>query len=638
MYVIGTAGHVDHGKSALVEALSGFHPDRLAEEKLREMTIDLGFAWFNLPNGEEVGVVDVPGHRDFIENMLAGVGGIDAAILVIAADEGVMPQTREHLAILDLLQVKYGLVALTKIDLVDDPDWLSLVEEDIRQVLLGTVLEEAQILRVSAKTHAGIEELKNALQKLLEQKPARINRNKPRLPVDRVFTIAGFGTVVTGTLSDGTFQVGDEVEILPGGLKARIRGLQTHKKKEEIALPGRRTAVNLTGVSKDQILRGNVVAHPGDYRPTRLLDCSFRLLKNATTPLKHNSQVKLFVWASEVLGRVRLLGSEELAPGEEGWLQLELEDDVVVARGDRYILRRPSPPETIGGGMIIDPFPKRRHKRFAQDVLDRLEALTQADIRDGVLGMIESSPAITVKELLQRANLVESEALALLQVLLTEGLIIDMDKLNTPGKPLTLDTPLITHRQWQNYQQAALGQAEKYHQNYPLRKGIPKEEMKSRLNLSARALNNLIAAMVEQGRLIDGGKWVAKADFQRQLNAAQTQEVDLLLKDFIAAPYSPPSVKDCIAKVGEELYTFLVDEGILLPVSAEVVFRKEDYERLVLEIQKMIRTQGEITAAQVRDHFQTSRKYVLALLEYLDAQGITERVGDARRLKSGNTI
>ncbi|MGB9586441.1 MAG: selenocysteine-specific translation elongation factor, partial [Anaerolineales bacterium] len=367
-----------------------------------------------------------------------------------------MPQTREHLAILDLLQVKYGLIALTKIDLVNDADWLALVEEDIRQVIHGTILEDAPILRVSAKTHAGIAELKNALQELLEQKPARVNRNKPRLPVDRVFTIAGFGTVVTGTLSDGSFQVGDEVEILPSGLKARIRGLQTHKKKEEIALPGRRTAVNLTGVSKDQIMRGNLLAHPGDYRPTRLLDVTFRLLKNATTPLKHNSQVKLFVWASEVLGRVRLLGSEELAPGEEGWLQIELEEEVVVARGDRYILRRPSPPETIGGGMIVDPFPKRRHKRFAQEVLERLEALTQADVREGVLGMIESSPAITVKDLLQRANLVESDGLALLQKLLAEELIVDMDKLNTPGKPLTSDTPLITHHQWQNYQQIAL--------------------------------------------------------------------------------------------------------------------------------------------------------------------------------------
>ncbi len=633
MYVIGTAGHVDHGKSALVEALSGFHPDRLAEEKLREMTIDLGFAWFNLPGGEEVGVVDVPGHRDFIENMLAGVGGIDAAILVIAADEGVMPQTREHLAILDLLQVKTGLVALTKVDLISDLDWLTLVEEDIRQALLGTVFEDAPILRVSARTQVGIDELKHVLQRLLEQQPPRSNRQKPRLPVDRVFTIAGFGTVVTGTLSDGAFRIGDEVEILPSGLKARIRGLQTHKKKEEIALPGQRTAVNLAGVSKDQIYRGNLISHPGDYRSTRLLDVKFRLLKDATMPLKHNSQVKLFVWANEVLARVRLLGSEELTPGEEGWLQLELDEEVVVVRGDRYILRRPSPAETIGGGIIVDPFPKQHHKRFAQKVIDYLETLAKADIREGVLEMIEANPAITIGELLQRANLLEEEGIALLNDLLQEQLIIDLDKINQQMKPLTLETALITVNQWQKLQQEALQQMEKFHQNYPLRKGIPKEELKSRLRLSARALNNLIASLVTEQRVIDGGKWVAKVEFQRRLNAVQAHEVNLLLEEFVAAPYSPPSIKDCLNKVGEEVYQFLVEEGILLPVSAEVVFRQEDYQHMLIEIQRMIHAQGEISAAQVRDQFQTSRKYALALLEYLDAQGITQRVGDVRRLK-----
>lgn len=633
MFVIGTAGHVDHGKSALVEALSGFHPDRLAEEKLREMTIDLGFAWFNLPGGEEVGVVDVPGHRDFIENMLAGVGGIDAAILVIAADEGVMPQTREHLAILDLLQVKTGLVALTKVDLISDLDWLTLVEEDIRQALLGTVFEDAPILRVSARTQVGIDELKHVLQRLLEQQPPRSNRQKPRLPVDRVFTIAGFGTVVTGTLSDGAFRIGDEVEILPSGLKARIRGLQTHKKKEEIALPGQRTAVNLAGVSKDQIYRGNLISHPGDYRSTRLLDVKFRLLKDATMPLKHNSQVKLFVWANEVLARVRLLGSEELTPGEEGWLQLELDEEVVVVRGDRYILRRPSPAETIGGGIIVDPFPKQHHKRFAQKVIDYLETLAKADIREGVLEMIEANPAITIGELLQRANLLEEEGIALLNDLLQEQLIIDLDKINQQMKPLTLETALITVNQWQKLQQEALQQMEKFHQNYPLRKGIPKEELKSRLRLSARALNNLIASLVTEQRVIDGGKWVAKVEFQRRLNAVQANGVNLLLEEFVAAPYSPPSIKDCLNKVGEEVYQFLVEEGILLPVSAEVVFRQEDYQHMLIEIQRMIHAQGEISAAQVRDQFQTSRKYALALLEYLDAQGITQRVGDVRRLK-----
>ncbi len=277
MHVIGTAGHVDHGKSTLIEALTGVHPDRLKEEREREMTIDLGFAWMTLPPteaapAEEVGIVDVPGHRDFIENMLAGIGGIDMALFVVAADEGVMPQTREHLAILDLLQIQGGVVALTKIDMVSDPDWLDLVETDLHEVLANTVLADAPILRVSARTGAGIQELKKTLGEALAQRSPRPDLNRPRLPVDRVFTMAGFGSIVTGTLVDGSLRVGDEVEILPQGLRSRVRGLQTHKQKEQVAVPGSRTAVNISGIALEQIQRGNVIAHPGDYQPTQRID------------------------------------------------------------------------------------------------------------------------------------------------------------------------------------------------------------------------------------------------------------------------------------------------------------------------------------------------------------------------------
>lgn len=285
MRVIGTAGHVDHGKSTLVKAITGTHPDRLKEEREREMTIDLGFAWFNLPDGEEVGIVDVPGHRDFIENMLAGIGGIDAALFVVAADEGVMPQTREHLAILDILQIQGGVVALTKIDMVDDPDWLDLVEMDLRQTLLGTVLEDAPIIRVSGRTGAGVPELLEVISAALADRPHRSDFGRPRLPIDRIFTIAGFGTVVTGTLTDGQLRVGDAIEILPQRLAGRIRGLQTYKRKEEIAIPGGRTAVNVSGIALDQVQRGNVLTHPGDYKPSRRLDVRFRLLPDASTSL-----------------------------------------------------------------------------------------------------------------------------------------------------------------------------------------------------------------------------------------------------------------------------------------------------------------------------------------------------------------
>ncbi|MEJ2733589.1 MAG: selenocysteine-specific translation elongation factor [Anaerolineae bacterium] len=347
MRVIGTAGHVDHGKSTLVHALTGIDPDRLKEEKEREMTIDLGFAWLTLPSGERVGIVDVPGHKDFIKNMLAGVGGIDAALFVVAADEGVMPQTREHLAILDLLQVRGGIVALTKTDMAEDEDWLELVEADLLEVLEGTVLDGAPVVRCSARTGEGLEELLAELDRYLATSAPRRDRNRPRLPVDRVFTIPGFGTVVTGTLSEGTLASGQEVELQPSGLKARIRGLQTHKQKIEQAVPGSRVAINLTGVSKELVQRGDVVTTPGWLVPTTLVDCQLRYLPDAPVPLKHNATVDFFSGAAETQAQVRLLGTRVLAPGDDGWVQLRLKEPVArqslpwspappfSARGDR---------------------------------------------------------------------------------------------------------------------------------------------------------------------------------------------------------------------------------------------------------------------------------------------------------------
>jgi len=634
MRVIGTAGHVDHGKSTLVEALSGTHPDRLKEEREREMTIDLGFAWITLPGGEDVGIVDVPGHRDFIENMLAGVGGIDAALFVIAADEGVMPQTREHLAILDLLQITSGVVALTKIDLIDDLEWVDLVEDDVRATLEGTVLESAPIVRVSGRTGEGLPELIAALGSCLADHPPRADFGRPRLPVDRVFTIAGFGTVVTGTLSDGRFQVGDELVVLPEGIKGRVRGLQTHKRKEEVAVPGSRTAVNISGVTVDQIKRGDVIAHPGTYQPTGRLDVRFRLLKDASSPIKHNTEVKLFIGAAEVVARLRLLGVEELKPGQEGWLQLELKQPVVAVRNDRYILRRPSPGETLGGGAVVDPHPRRRHKRFSGEILRRLEALAQGTPADVIMEALAASGAVRLKDVISRTNLDEVTAQEALHKLFQAGQIVDWEDKLATAQRIPSDTLVSDQGYWQNLVARAVDECETYHKNYPLRRGMSREELKSRLGVDNRVYNALLKKLVLSGELSEAGPLVYHPAHQIVFTAEQQGAIDKLMARFMESPYAPPTIKECIAAIGDDVFTALVDLERLIQVSGDVVFSREGYNQMVAEIKRLLAEKGAITAAEVRDHFKTSRRYVLSLLEHLDALGVTVRVGDVRRLKN----
>jgi len=631
MRVIGTAGHVDHGKSTLVRALSGINPDRLKEEQAREMTIELGFAWMNLPNGEPVGIVDVPGHRDFIENMLSGIGGIDAALFVVAADEGVMPQTREHLAILDILQIPAGIIVLTKIDLVDDPEWLDLVEAEVRKTALGTVLADAPLVRVSARSGQGLEELRQKLGAVLEQRPPRPNLGRPRLPIDRVFTISGFGTVVTGTLTDGALKLGEEIEILPQGLRGRVRGLQGHKKKEESAQPGSRTAVNISGIDVDQVTRGNVLISPGKFTPSGRLDAWFRLLPEATTSLKHDTEVKLFVLASEVVARVRLLGKEELKPGEEGWLQLETRDPVVAVRGDRYILRRPSPGETLGGGLIVDPHPAGRHKRFDDSILQRLESLRQGSPAEILLQASQAMGISSLKAILAKARLSPEDANPALQELINGSLLLQLE----PGSlEATSEALVVAAARWETETARALQEVEQYHKALPFRKGMPREELKSRLKyFPARLFNTAVRQWVSEGKLAETGAYMLLPGFKPRFNPQQQGQVDRLLNRFAQAPYSTPSVKDAVADIGEEMYNALLDQGLLEQVSPEVVFRQQDYQEMIRAVREMITNKGAITVVEFRDRFNTSRKYALALLEKLDAVGITLREGDFRKLK-----
>lgn len=621
MFVIGTAGHVDHGKSTLVYALTGIDPDRLAEEKARQMTIDLGFAWLRLPGlPDEVGVVDVPGHRDFIENMLAGVGGIDLALFVVAADEGVMPQTREHLAILDLLQIQGGVTALTKVDLVDDPEWLELVTLELTETFEGTVLAHAPIIPVSAHTGQGLDQLKATLAERLQLCQARPDQGRPRLPIDRVFSLSGFGTVVTGTLMGGQLRLGDEVEIQPSGLTGRIRGLQTHKTRLNLAQPGSRVAVNLGGVDRGQVKRGDVVARPGVARPTLLLDVVYRHLAAADAPLKHQAEVKLFVGSAETLARTRILGAQQINPGEEGWLQLALSQPIAAMRGDRFILRRPSPGATLGGGRVLDPHPGRRHRRFRRELLQHLRTLTQGTSAELLLQALGRLEPVARPALLAQCGLEAAEATAAYAELQADGWLVELDE------------QVVTRARRQSWAGAAEALIRDYHRQYPLRPGLPREELRSRLKLKPNVFNPLARQLAEQGVWVENGPVLHLAGHAIRFSAEQQAAVDQLLAVFRRAGINSPSVKEAQAMVGEAVYEALLALGQLKQISAEVVWEANDYAKFTQAVYTYLQQQTTITAAQVRDLFQTSRKYAIALLEHLDDQKITRRNGDMREL------
>jgi selenocysteine-specific elongation factor len=649
MRVIGTAGHVDHGKSTLVKALTGINPDRLKEEQEREMTIDLGFAWMTLPNGEQVSIVDVPGHEDFIKNMLAGVGGIDAAVLVIAADEGVMPQTREHLAILDLLKVRSGVVALTKTDLVFDPEWLELVKLDIAELLEATALAGSEILPVSARNGTGLKELVAELQRLLGETPARRDLGRGRLPIDRVFTIAGFGTIVTGTLIDGSLKVGDEVEIVPRGLKARIRGLQTHKAKVETAVPGSRVAANLTGVAVDDLQRGDAVVHPGWLVPTVLADVRVDVLADAPRALAHNVEVEFYSGAAQIPCRTRILGAAEIPPGGSGWAQLRLQAPAALVKGDRFILRLPSPSLTIGGGTVVDPYPRARHRRFSTDVIERLETLAHGDDAEVLLAAIRRDEPCQVQAALQGSGLSAAAGARALAALLESGQVITveasapteqaaMHAAGTPGQAAKAVTPgpqtlIISATGWQALQQNIAGLVGDFHRQYPLRPGMPREELKSRLRMGPRAFVAAVDRMIQAGQLGGNATVVSLAGHRPAFSPAQQAEVDRLLASLARAPYTTPLIAEVEAQVGADVFAALVEQGPVTKVSNEVFFLTPTYREMVERIVAHLRSHGKITVAEVRDMFSASRKYALALMEHLDQQRITRRVGDERVLR-----
>ncbi len=617
MRVIGTAGHVDHGKSTLVEALSGINPDRLAEEQSRQMTIDLGFAWLDLPKGETIGIVDVPGHRDFIENMLAGVGGIDAALLVIAADEGIMPQTREHLAILHLLDIQNIIVVLSKIDLIDDPEWIELVKLEVEDLLAEWQLGALPLVAVSAQTGAGLDQLVEALQLALAELPLRVNFRQPRLPIDRVFVVSGFGAVVTGTLSSGTLSVGDNIELQPAGIAGRVRGLQSYQRDLETALPGSRVAVNIAGVSSADIQRGDVLTHPGQMNPTRLADAHFTQLGDIARPLAHNAEVKIFSGAAESIANVRLLDADTLPPGGCGWLQLRLRDSLPMSRGDRFILRYPSPTETIGGGLIVNAHPGRRLKRFQPQIISELELRLRGSPGERLALAAKGDAPQKLSELQRKLGFDDDELSSALDEAQSGGLIIEFDS-----------KLYWAVQSWGQLYHNIVALLSRYHQANPLRLGMRRPEIRSRLNIKPSLLDALIAG---EDRLALEFDFVRLREHRIRFTDDQKQKVARVMLALEADPYSPPGIAELNQIAGEDAVRALSDLRRIVNVNDNIAFAAESYERLVAEIRRHISDSGEIDAKTLRDKFGSSRKYAIALLEHLDSLGITQRVGDVRK-------
>jgi selenocysteine-specific elongation factor len=622
-FVVGTAGHVDHGKSTLVKTLTGIDPDRLREEREREMTIDLGFAWLELPGNLAVSVVDVPGHERFIKNMLAGVGGIDAALLVIAADEGPMPQTAEHLAILDLLEVASGIVVLTKCDLVDD-DWLELVTEETRERLAGTVFADAPVVPVSSMTRAGFDALLTALADVLGTMPERLETGKARLPIDRAFTVAGFGTVVTGTLVGGALDVGQEIEVLPGRIRTRVRGIQSHGQKVERGLAGARTAVNISGVERDMIQRGDVLTIPGWLEPTTMLDVRLRLWREAPHPLEQNDPVDLFIGAAEAIGNVTLLDAERLLPGEEGWVQIRLAQEIVTAAGDRFIVRQPSPSLTIGGGRVIDPHP-RRHRRFRPEVISALETKATGTPEERLLQVLSTS-ATEVRALAEQLEVDLSTVRELVAAAADADEVVILGP-ETEG-PLAPNRLVMRRDRYEQAHSAITALLGDFHARFPLRRGMPREELKSRLDLTGRAFDALLQTLTRGGGVTDRGSLLALPGHEIRLTPAQQEASDRFQAALAANPNSPPSPDGF--GIGPDLLAALADLGQIVRLPDNVVFSAEQLAAIQQETLAIIEAQGSITLAQFRDHFGSSRKYAQAVLEYFDQQRITRRVGDAR--------
>jgi selenocysteine-specific elongation factor len=629
--VLGTAGHIDHGKTSLIKALTNIDTDRLKEEKERGITIDLGFAFLNLSDDIQLGIVDVPGHERFVKNMLAGVGGIDLVVLVIAADEGVMPQTREHLAICELLRVREGLVALTKIDMVD-PDWLDLVQEDTAEFLRGTFLEGKPIVPVSSKTGEGLDTLLATLRALCQPLTPRSTTGPVRLPIDRVFTMRGFGVVVTGTLFSGSLRLEDRVEVLPQRETARVRGLQVHNQSMPEAVAGQRTAVNVQGLERTEIQRGDVLVTPGRFPVTYMLDVTLTLLADAPRPLKHRDRVRFHIGTSEIMGRIILLDCDEVQPGEEVFAQLHLEESAIAAPQDRYVLRSYSPIQTIAGGVILDTLPAK-HRRRRPQVLAQLTTLRDGSAADVLAIHLTNAEyaGLQWSDCLLRSPLDEATLRTVLQDLRERGI----------GVPIEDNPPWLLHReQYARARTQIVQLLQEFHRANPLKPAMFTEELRSKFSgMADKVFATLQQDLVAAGELEVSRDKVKLTSHTVILSPARQAAIEALEHTFREAAYQPPSMDEALEThkltqaEDRELLQVLVDQQKLVRLKGELFYHRDVFAAIERQLRAYLEEKGEITAGEFRDLMQISRKYAIPLLEHFDNQRLTMRLGDKRVLR-----
>lgn len=624
--IIGTAGHVDHGKTALIKALTGIETDRIKEEKKRGITIELGFAYLDLPDGEKAGIIDVPGHEKFVKNMLAGAGGIDLALLVVAADEGFMPQTREHLGILSLLNISEGIIVVTKKDMVDE-DWLEIVCDEVRQEVQGSFLENAQIIPVSSYTGEGIEQLRQAIFTMIDQKTQIKNLDVPfRIPVDRIFSVEGFGTVITGTLIEGTMKVGDPVTVYPSRIESRIRNLQVHSQDVQEAYAGQRVAVNLAGLKKTDLNKGDVIAVPDSMHTTMMIDIHLTVLKDCDREIRNATRLHLYHGARDILCKIVLLDRDSVGAGESCYAQLRLEEEIAVKTGDRFVLRFYSPVETIGGGVILDSNPFK-HKRNDAVVLESLKLKEGGSDREKISAALRDYSA-------------RFETLDFLQIqtgIPKEQFDQQINKLIKDKVAFRVSDNVVIHTDYLNrLKDSAVKLLESYHKENPLREGMKKDEFRNKLIKyeDISVVDKITDSLVNRKVLKYVNNCVALADFEVQQDNNQ-QEIENAFLQGGFSPESPDQIAARFPKVKnfKQVLESLVNTGKLVRVEEKILLHADYYNKALTLAKEHVDQNGQITLAEMRDLMGASRKFAVAVLEYWDKRGITKKVGDARTFK-----